>query len=73
MNYTLVFTILSAVAEAERNRIRERIASVKAAARIRGTLRGDGSLPGLHAVPRNGHTLGGSHMPFQTRLTACLS
>ena len=55
----LVFTILSAVAEAERDRIRERVATVKADQRERGrflggtvpfgfTVRSDGSLqPGL--------------------------
>jgi putative DNA-invertase from lambdoid prophage Rac len=49
----LVFTILSAVAEAERDRIRERIATVKADQRTRGRYLG-GKLPFGFAVGADG-------------------
>ena len=49
----LVFTILSAVAEAERDRIRERVAVVKADQRARGRYLG-GIVPFGYAVAANG-------------------
>lgn len=49
----LVFTILSAVAEAERDRIRERVSQVKADQRVRGRYLG-GKVPFGFAVGENG-------------------
>jgi putative DNA-invertase from lambdoid prophage Rac len=49
----LVFTILSAVAEAERDRIRERIADVKRDQRARGRFLG-GSVPFGYRLNENG-------------------
>jgi len=53
----LVFTILSAVAEAERDRIRERVATVKADQRARGRYLG-GRVPFGFALFGKGFTIG---------------